>query len=159
MRDIKDRILNNNIIVYTDGASRGNGEEHSVAAYAYYLLWHSLNKCNGKAFYDKTNNQMEILAVISALKNIKRNDLPIIVHSDSALVVNCYNNGWYKKWCANGWTKKGGLKNADLWKELIKETKRFEKIKFVKVKGHSNDELNNLVDKKCNELMDQLLNN
>lgn len=144
------------VLVYTDGASRGNGKEHSVSAYAYFLKWGGYEKTFGKAFENRTNNQMEMLAVIEALKAMKREDIPIELYADSALVVNCLTQHWYRKWERDGWTKKGGLKNADLWKELIYQYRRFKNVSIIKVKGHSTNEYNNLVDKECNEKMDEM---
>lgn len=144
------------IVVYTDGASRNNGKESSVSAYAYFLKWGGYEKTFSKAFKNRTNNQMEMLAVIEALKAIKKDNIPIELYSDSALVVNCLTHHWYEKWERNNWTKKGGLKNAELWKELIYQYRRFKKISIIKVKGHSTNEYNNLVDKECNEKMDEM---
>ena len=89
---------------------------------------------------------MEMTAVIEALKLLKE---PCIVnlHSDSAYVVNAFNEHWIEGWLAKGWvnSKKEPVKNKELWIELIELTNK-HKVKFIKVKGHSTNELNNRCD-------------
>jgi ribonuclease HI len=97
---------------------------------------------------------MEMLAVIEGLRAIDKDksipaDEPIEVYSDSAYIVNCFKDGWYKKWQKNGWTNSAGkpVENKDLWEAMISLVhKRNASLK--KVKGHANDELNN----RCDEL-------
>ena len=97
---------------------------------------------------DTTNNVMEVTAVIEALKLLKR-ECEVEVYSDSAYVVNCFNNGWIYNWIKNNWRTSGKepVKNKELWQELYALTKK-HKVKFVKVKGHSDNEFNN----RCDEL-------
>ena len=95
-----------------------------------------------------TNNIMEITAVIEALKCLK-NECKATVYSDSAYVVNCFNQGWIYNWKKNNWktSTKGPVKNKELWEELYTLVKKYN-VEFVKVKGHSDNELNN----RCDEL-------
>ena len=95
-----------------------------------------------------TNNIMEITAVIEALKLLKRG-CEVELYSDSSYVVNCFNNGWIYNWMKNNWTtsNKEPVKNKELWQELYELTKK-HKVKFIKVKGHSDNEFNN----RCDEL-------
>lgn len=152
----------NVIIVYTDGGCRSHAQKGGTilptdkAAWASFMKLGGYERLIGRAGHGRTNNQMEMKAVIEALKAIKNPNLPVKVHCDSALVINCINQNWYKKWERDGWTKKGGLKNAELWQELIEQYRRFKFIEFVKVKGHADDKYNILVDKYLNELMDEL---
>ena len=101
---------------------------------------------------------MEISGLLEALKAIKTEKYPIRAYLDSAYVVNTLENKWYETWEKNNWDKKGGLANAELWKELIGQVRRFPFFQIIKVKGHSTDEGNNLVDKHVNDLMDALPN-
>ena len=95
-----------------------------------------------------TNNVMEITAVIEGLKLIKY-PCEVDVYSDSAYVVNAFNQNWISNWRRNGWknSKKEDVKNKELWEELEKLTK-VHKVTFIKVKGHSDNEFNN----RCDEL-------
>lgn len=95
-----------------------------------------------------TNNIMEVTAVIEALKILK-NPCNVTVYSDSAYVVNCFNQGWIYNWIKKGWKTAGNepVKNKELWQELYNLTKTHT-VKFVKVKGHSDNEYNN----RCDEL-------
>ena len=97
---------------------------------------------------DTTNNIMEITAVLEALKQLKRS-CQVQVYSDSSYVVNAFNNGWIYNWMKNNWktSSKEPVKNKELWQELYDLT-RIHKVKFIKVKGHSDNEYNN----RCDEL-------
>ena len=97
---------------------------------------------------DTTNNIMEITAVIEALKMLKR-ECEVDLYSDSAYVVNAFNNGWIYNWIKNNWktASKDPVKNKELWEELYNLTKK-HKVTFIKVKGHSDNEFNN----RCDEL-------
>lgn len=87
---------------------------------------------------------MELMAVIAALKLLNRDNLDIVIYTDSAYIVNSVE----KKWVF-GWEKKGfeGKKNADLWMEFLKYYKK-NRIRFVWVKGHAENKWNN----RCDEL-------
>ena len=133
------------VIIYTDGACSGNPGPGGWGS----VLMMGENKreiSGGKK--DTTNNVMEVTAVIEALKLLKR-ECEVEVYSDSAYVVNCFNNGWIYNWIKNNWRTSGKepVKNKELWQELYALTKK-HKVKFVKVKGHSDNEFNN----RCDEL-------
>jgi len=95
-----------------------------------------------------TNNIMEITAVIEALKLLKY-ECSVTIYSDSAYVVNAFNQGWIYNWIRKNWKTSDGedVKNKELWEELYGLT-RMHKVEFKKVKGHSNNEYNN----RCDEL-------
>lgn len=95
-----------------------------------------------------TNNIMEMTAVIEGLKKLKF-ECEVEVYSDSNYVVNAFNQGWIYGWMKNNWktSNKEPVKNKELWQELYALTKK-HKVKFIKVKGHSDNELNN----RCDEL-------
>lgn len=161
----KPKQSEDNIVhIYTDGACRiksnikgGSVSPTDPCGFAFYLQYGGLEKTYGQALRGFTNNRMELLAVVRALKTIKSDKFPIKVNTDSALIVNCINQKWYVKWRNNGWTKKGGLKNADLWQQLIEQYERFDFISFNHVKGHSGILGNELVDGEINRLMDILV--
>lgn len=142
--------------IFTDGGARRSGI--SAWAFAVYDEDSKLITQSSGALEDITNQQAEMLAVIKAFEymhEIGDDNTEMYVHSDSAYVVNCIENEWWKKWIDNGWkTAKGhGVKNSDLWKTLLYYALLFE-ASFVKVKGHSDNEQNNYVDKLVNEAMD-----
>ena len=93
-----------------------------------------------------TNNIMEITAVLEAVKMLKF-PCEITIYSDSAYVVNCFKQKWLCNWQKNNWrtSDKKPVKNKELWEELYNELQK-HKFEFVKVKGHSDNELNNRCD-------------
>ena len=131
-----------NILIYTDGSSRGNP---GPGGYGAILMWGQHRKELSQGFRLTTNNRMELMAVIEGLKAIKKNTLPVTIYSDSQYVVNAVEKGWLKNWIKTDF--KGGKKNPDLWKAYYKIAQNFS-IKFVWVKGHSTNPYNN----RCDEL-------
>lgn len=97
---------------------------------------------------DTTNNIMELTAILEALKALKV-ECEVDLYSDSAYCVNAFNQNWIYGWIKKGWKTADGsqVKNKEIWQELYSLTKK-HKIKFHKVKGHSDVELNN----RCDEL-------
>jgi ribonuclease HI len=95
---------------------------------------------------------MEILAVISALHHCKAGDT-VTIYSDSAYVINCMNQGWYKSWERNGVNSQGKIPaNLDLWHMLLRATNRMSKVTWIHIKGHNGNKFNEL----CDELAGKL---
>ena len=130
------------IKIYADGACRGNQNTTNIGGYGVVLIYKDSVKELNNAFQDTTNNKMEILSVIEGLKSLKRFDIPVEIYSDSQYVVNTINNGWRKN------------ANLDLWDELDRLIEKFDSVKFIKVKGHSDNNYNNRADKLANIAMD-----
>lgn len=138
--------------MYTDGAVSNNGYENAMGGCAYLILKDGeITFSYGWALPQSTNNKCEMMAIIRGCQRIEKeypSESKIEVYSDSAYCINCYKQQWYKKWMVNGWinSKNQPVKNKELWELLIPffEDNRFT---FIKVKGHSNDEYNNMVDK------------
>ncbi len=130
--------------IYTDGACSGNPGPGGWAA-VIPLKTNNIILRGGKA--QTTNNEMELRAVIEALKAIDSPDT-IDIYTDSAYVEKAFNEKWIENWQKNSWktANKDEVKNIDLWKELLEQTQK-HKVNFIKVKGHSNDKFNNLCDK------------
>lgn len=150
------------VIIYTDGGCRGNQSENNIGAYAYHLDYNGHTKDFAKAVKNTTNNIMELTAAIESLKALKalKQSCNVKLHSDSAYMVNAINQNWLKGWKKNGWRRKVGKKfqplaNCELWQELDRLI-NIHNVKFIKVKGHSDCELNNHVDMLLNDAMDQI---
>ena len=132
------------VIIYTDGACSGNP---GPGGWGTILIYNDKKKELSGSSDDTTNNIMEMTAVIEGLKALKE-PCKVTVYSDSAYVVNAFNNNWIEGWIKKGWknSQKEEVKNKELWEELIKLTEIHE-VTFIKVKGHSDNEYNNLCDK------------
>ena len=133
------------VIIYTDGACSGNP---GPGGWGSILMYKENKKEISGGNPNTTNNIMEITAVIEALKLLKH-ECEVQVYSDSAYVVNAFNQGWIYNWKKNNWktASKEPVKNKELWEELYGFTK-MHKIEFIKVKGHSDNQFNN----RCDEL-------
>ena len=133
------------VTIYTDGACSGNP---GPGGWAAILIAGNYKKelSGGEAL--TTNNRMELSGVINGLRALTR-PCKVTIFSDSAYVVNAFNQNWIGKWMTNGWknSAKAEVANADLWKELAVLTATHQ-VTFSKVKGHADDELNN----RCAEL-------
>ena len=140
------------VTIYTDGACSGNP---GPGGWGAILIYGENKKEISGGEKETTNNIMEITAVIESLKLLKY-PCDVRLYSDSAYVVNAFNNNWVESWQKNGWinSKKEEVKNKELWKELIELTKTHN-VTFIKVKGHSDNEFNN----RCDELARDAINN
>ena len=127
--------------IYTDGSCIGNPGKGGWAA---IILDNKKQKIISGSEPYTTNNRMELIAVIKALKNVKKKEITLI--TDSQYVKNGIED-WIFKWKKNGWmtAEKKPVKNKDLWLMLEKLSKS-KKVKWEWVKGHSLDKLNNKVD-------------
>jgi ribonuclease HI len=132
------------VALYTDGACSGNP---GAGGWACILIYKNHKKQASGGEKNTTNNRMELTAVIEGLKLLKEK-CEVEVYSDSAYLVNAINRDWLTNWQMKGWktSNKKNVLNRDLWEELIKQIKK-HKITFIKVKGHSDNEMNNLCDK------------
>lgn len=131
------------VIIYTDGACSGNP---GPGGWGAVLMCDGTKKEISGAQKDTTNNIMEITAVLEALKLLKF-ECEVQIYSDSAYVVNAFNQGWIDNWQKNNWKTAGKepVKNRELWEELYGLTKKHQTT-FIKVKGHSDNEWNNRCD-------------
>lgn len=133
------------VIIYTDGACSGNP---GPGGWGTILMCNGIKKEISGGNKDTTNNIMEVTAVIEGLKLLKY-PCEVEIYSDSAYVVNAFNQNWIKGWKKNGWknSSKEEVKNKELWQELD-ELVNSHQVTFIKVKGHSDNEYNN----RCDEL-------
>lgn len=132
------------VILYTDGACSGNP---GAGGWGCVLIYKDVQKSWSGYDAQTTNNKMELTAVIEGLKKLKE-PCNVDVYTDSAYVSNAFLQNWIEKWKNNGFrgSDKKPIQNLDLWQQLIGLC-NVHKVKFHKVKGHSDNELNNLCDK------------
>lgn len=128
------------IIVYTDGSSRGNPGR---GGYGAILMSGNRKKEISQGYRLTTNNRMELMGVIAALEAMKKTGLNITIYSDSQYIVKAIKEGWLNKWMATNFAK--GKKNKDLWVRFYSLYKQHN-IKFVWVKGHADNPYNNRCD-------------
>ncbi len=130
--------------IYTDGACSGNP---GPGGWGAVLLYGPHRKEISGFKEETTNNEMELLAAIKALENLKEK-CSVELYSDSAYLINAFTQGWVENWKSMGWRrKKDLLKNKELWIKLD-SLNNYHKISWVKVKGHSDNVENN----RCDEL-------
>ena len=131
------------ITIYTDGACSGNPGKGGWGA----VLIYGTIKRELCGFEDETtNNKMELTACIEALKMLKE-PCKVNLFSDSAYVVNAFNDDLISGWIKNDWknSQKKEVANVNLWKELISLT-QYHKVTFNKVKGHAGNQYNEICD-------------
>lgn len=148
------------IIIFCDGGCRNNQGDNNIGGWGTLLTHdnHEVELYGGDR--NTTNNKMEITACIKALEYIESNkSIPVELHCDSSYVVDTFNEGWINGWIARGWRKsdKKPVKNKELWMRLHSLYQSMDSVKFVKVKGHSDNEGNNKADALANKAMDELI--
>ncbi|HEX2046870.1 MAG TPA: SLOG family protein [Acidimicrobiales bacterium] len=127
--------------VYTDGACLGNP---GPGGWAWAVPG---GRFASGAAAQTTNQRMEIQAALEAVRAL---DGPLVVVSDSTYVVNCFRDRWWEGWLERGWVNKAKkpVANRDLWEPLIDAVRSDpSRVTFRWVKGHSEDPLNDLVDR------------
>lgn len=132
---------NPEIIIYTDGASRGNP---GPGGYGTVLLAGKHRKELSQGYKLTTNNRMELMAVIAGLEALKVDHCKVTIYTDSKYVADAVEKGWIHNWVRISFR---GKKNADLWMRFLEVYKR-HKVKFIWIRGHSNIPGN----ERCDEL-------
>ncbi len=129
--------------IYTDGACSGNPGPGGWAA--IIIENNKVKDMFSGGEKNTTNNQMELLAPIKAIQKFKKKS-EISIFTDSTYVRDGITT-WIKQWEKNGWktAAKKPVKNKDLWKKL-KSLSSKHSVKWIWVKGHSQNKYNNLVD-------------
>ena len=136
--------MNKQVTIYTDGACSGNP---GPGGYGAILMYNGIEKEMSGGEKNTTNNKIELMAAIVSLECLKE-PCDVTLYSDSAYLVNAYNQKWIEGWKKNGWknSNRQDVKNRDLWERLEKLTS-IHNVTFIKVKGHSDNEYNNRCDK------------
>ncbi len=129
------------IYIYTDGSSRGNP---GPGGYGIIMEQKATKRIKefSEGFRMTTNNRMELLAVIEALRKLKKTGLNVSIYTDSKYVSDAVEKKWVFDWEKKNFKKK---KNADLWKKFLRLYPN-QKIKFFWIKGHSNHPQNERCD-------------
>ena len=119
--------------IYTDGACRGNPGRGGWGAILVYD-GHEKELSGGEPH--TTNNRMELMAAIAALRALK-GPCDVTLTSDSRYLVDGIEKGWAVGWRARGWKKadKSPALNPDLWGELLELFERHT-VRLVWVRGH-----------------------
>ncbi|HEY0812257.1 MAG TPA: ribonuclease H [Pseudonocardia sp.] len=127
------------LAVWTDGACSGNPGPGGWA----WATRDGRRESGGDPA--TTNQRMEIQAALAAVRALPG---PLTVVSDSTYVVNCFRDAWWRGWLARGWTTSARkpVANRDLWEPLVTLVNERGDVTFRWVKGHSGDEMNDLVD-------------
>ena len=133
------------LIIYTDGSSRGNP---GPGGYGVVMLWGNKRKELSAGYRLTTNNRMELLGVITALEALNKKNIALTIYTDSQYIVKSVQQKWLDNWIKTNF--KGGKKNKDLWLRYYELSHDFN-IRFVWVKGHADNPLNN----RCDELATQ----
>ena len=133
------------VIIYTDGACSGNP---GPGGWGAILEYNGIEKELSGGEENTTNNRMELSGVIAALSAL-REPCEVFLFTDSKYIVDGINQGWAKKWRAQGWmrNKKEKALNPDLWQKLL-DLLEVHSVTFNWVKGHATNPKNN----RCDEL-------
>ncbi|MBC8545857.1 ribonuclease HI [Clostridiaceae bacterium NSJ-31] len=120
--------------IFTDGACSGNP---GPGGYGAILRYNGMEKELSGGEHETTNNRMELLGAITALRALKE-PCRVTLYTDSQYVANGINKGWAEKWKQNGWmrNRKEPALNPDLWDALLGELQRHE-VEIVWVRGHA----------------------
>jgi ribonuclease HI len=129
------------ITIYTDGAARGNP---GPGGYGIVMISGQHRKELSEGYRLTTNNRMELLAVIVALEALKIPGSEVTVYTDSRYVADAVEKGWVFNWVNKRFKNK---KNPDLWLRFLEVYKKHN-VKFIWVKGHNNNPLN----ERCDQL-------
>jgi ribonuclease HI len=129
--------------LWTDGACSGNPGPGGWGA--VLLIGDAERELSGGES-KTTNNRMEMTAVIEGLRALE-DPGAVAIHIDSTYVMDAFTKGWLGGWQRRGWVKgdKKPVLNRDLWELMLVEVGRHQ-VTWVKVKGHSGNELNDRVD-------------
>ena len=149
--------------IYTDGACTGNPGKGGFGA---VLIYNGNEKRISKGFRKTTNNRMELMAAIEALKLLKE-ACEVDLYSDSKYLTDAINQNWLSSWKKNGWKKsdKKPVLNKDLWEELLLLLEKHT-VKFIWVKGHNGNQYNEICDEmaveaycNCSDNIDEIYEN
>ena len=131
--------------IYTDGAHSSKTDNGGIGV--IIIDNNKQEQYISKGYTQTTNNRMELRAAIHGLENIPKNS-SVTIFSDSKYLTDTFNKKWIEKWQRNKWrnSEKKPIKNIDLWIQILDEIKD-KTVLWNWVKGHNNNEFNELADK------------
>lgn len=138
-------------MLYTDGACRGNP---GPGGWAALIIDGDVEREIFGGERHTTNQRMELTAAIEGLAAIP-GSRRVLLHTDSAYVMNCFRDRWWDRWERAGWVGANGkpVSNRDLWERLIAETRRHDVV-WHKVRGHAGEPFNERVDRLARRAID-----
>lgn len=141
------------VVIYTDGACRGNPGPGGWGAVLQYGE-KTRELCGGAA--ETTNNRMELTAAIRALAALSR-QCKVVVYTDSKYVRHGIED-WLPQWKRQDWrtASRKPVKNVDLWKELDTLVQHHD-VEWRWVRGHAGNEGNEWADRLANQGLDEML--
>lgn len=155
--------MDQNNIIYTDGGCYNNGDRKGDGSYAF-LIANDTDYVDVYAQYveDTTNNRMEMVAAINAIKHIMPCDKCTIVSDSIYLVKGFTDPAYLDRWISNGWrtSSKKPVQNIDLWKELHRLSWHIG-LNFIHIRGHNKDKnskhafWNDICDKACTYMLEK----
>lgn len=143
--------------MYTDGGMRHSKD---LGAYAYIIDDHGYHQSFKQAVNEVTNQQMELMALLSFLQHGKDyKDKHVKVVTDSKYLYNMFTQHWVVNWIRNGWQTSTGkdVANQKIIRAILNELADYKWLDFTWVKGHDKNAGNNRVDLLVNQAMDELL--
>ena len=131
------------VSIYTDGSCSGNP---GPGGWGAVLMFNEFRKELSGFEPETTNNRMELTAAIVALNALKE-PCEVKLYSDSAYLVNAFQQKWLDNWQKRNWIKsdKKPVENRDLWENLLCVMQSHE-VEWIKVKGHASNVENNRCD-------------
>lgn len=138
-------IPDDSLLIYTDGSSLGNP---GPGGYGAVLISGNRRRELSGGFRRTTNNRMELMACIQALKALKKNK-QVVLFTDSRYLMNGITKGWAIRWRRNDWMRSSTepAENADLWAILLDLLERHQ-VEFRWVRGHAGSPEN----ERCDQL-------
>lgn len=150
-RRSKEKIIE--LEVYTDGSLKRAGKS-TYGAWGFIVVkdGHQIHAEHGVE-HNTTNQRMELMALVKALAYLAEHRPPnerAVIYSDSAYIINCYQQEWYINWENNGWltSSKKEVSNQDLWYHIVPYFDNFW-YTFLKVPAHCGNYWN----ERCDELV------
>ena len=145
------RVAEGIIEIWTDGAALPTNP--GPGGWAYIVrLGDRQREGQGSVKGPVSNIQMEMEAVVRALRSLKKHDLPVVVYSDLEMISRGMNE-WRETWIARGWRNAAGkpVANRDRWEAISELASRCRMgVTFRWVRGHSGEKLNERVDELAN---------
>lgn len=150
-------MASNILYIYCDGGCRGNQSKNNIGGWGVYMVYNKHTKELSGGTKNTSNQKMELISCINALKNVKKRNIPIVVVSDSQYVVKGITE-WVHNWKLHNWhnTQGKSVANKELWQELFALKETFRDISFRHCKVHGNTEGNIKADRLANHGMDEI---